>query len=172
MIIAAAVVLAVVVVAWIDNLDDGGPGLSLTPMSQPMSTPTPNPVPAGALTPPAATPASSGAGTSVKLAWRDDALNYSGTLNWDGRSTVAQLSAVVVDRATGQSLGAHQLAVGVRPEAPNRAVFSTQVPVPGDSQTAGPHSHSVNLVFERQADGHWAFTGNCTAPGRCWEAGS
>jgi hypothetical protein len=180
--IAAAVGVAVIVGVWIDRQDSVGSGPPPAPIPSSIPSPTPSPVqaptpspmqaPTGVAPPPAGTYSPSGASTSTNLVWRDEALRYTGTLSWDGQSTVAQLSVGVIDLATSQPLGSHQLAVSVRPEAPGRAIFSTQVPVPGDSQTAGRHSHAVNLVFERQANGQWVFARNCTGPGRCWEAGS
>ena len=56
-----------------------------------------------------------------------------------------------------------------RADGPDRNIFSTQIPVPGDSQTPGAHVHDVNLVFERQLNGSWAFVRNCMAPGNCYD---
>ncbi len=110
-----------------------------------------------------------GAGLRVNLAWYDHALTYKGTLNWDGRSNTAQLSVEVFDTATRQSLGQRQVVAYGRPDAPGRNVFSTQIVVPGDSATAGTHTHNVNLVFEAQPNGNWVFVRNCAAPNDCYE---
>jgi hypothetical protein len=107
---------------------------------------------------------------STRLAWRDYALLYQGTLSWDGRSQTAHLSVDVADGQTKRSLGHRELPVRAFPDAPGRNVFSTQVPVDGDSTTQGPHMHNVNLVFEQQTDGNWVFVRNCMAPGNCYDA--
>ena len=110
-----------------------------------------------------------GSGLTLDLSWYDHALTYRGTLRWPVGTTVAQLSVDVTDAATHKSLGHREVTAFGRPDAPGRNVFSAQIPVNGDSTTPGPHTHSVNLVFELQANGNWAFVRNCTSPGNCFE---
>ncbi|HEY4956835.1 MAG TPA: hypothetical protein VII31_03400, partial [Caldimonas sp.] len=140
--------------------------------AQPMPAPQNIDPPLGGVAPPigggAAMP-NAGAGLSVNLTWYDHALTYAGTLTWDGRSNMAQLSVNVFDTATRRSLGHRQVVAYGRPDAPGRNVFSTQIVVPGDSVTAGTHTHNVNLVFEQQPNGNWAFVRNCAAPNDCYE---
>ena len=119
----------------------------------------------------AAIPAAAGA-VHMDLTWRDDVLRYTGTLRWDGRSTFAQVSMRIVDDPTGASLGSRELAAAMHLDAPGRMVFSTSVPVGGDSRTAGAHSHAVHLVFEMQPNGRWMFVRNCMEPNSCWNAGT
>jgi hypothetical protein len=108
----------------------------------------------------------------MNLTWRDDALRYAGTLNWDGQSSVAQLSVVVNDAATGASLGSRQLEAAVQADGKSGVLFSTGVAVAGDTQTPGAHTHAVNLFFQVQPTGGWVFVRNCVAADRCWAAGS
>jgi hypothetical protein len=119
---------------------------------------------------PAPAPAmNSNAGASTTLAWRDHALRYNARFTMSSGSTNAQLSVDVFDWQTGRSLGHRELIAHGRVDAPGRNIFSAQIPVEGDSITPGPHVHSVNLVFEMQANGNWAFVRNCTMPGDCYE---
>ncbi|MBV9889814.1 MAG: TIR domain-containing protein [Rhizobacter sp.] len=143
---------------------------SPVPAGPPMSTPLASPVANPAL--PAANPALSAttpAALRLDLSWMDRALFYRGVLVWDGRTTAANLSVDVTDRQTMRSLGHRDVIAYGHPDAPGRNVFSSQIMVPGDSQTPGVHVHTVNLVFEQQAGGNWAFVRNCTAPGECFE---
>lgn len=140
---------------------------------EPAPLPLPGPGPVGATgTMPlagAAAPAVATAGFNMNVAWYDNALMYRGLLAWDGRSNAASLSVDVVDGQTRQSLGHRQVAAYGHADAPGRNVFSTQIAVPGDSTTPGPHVHNVNLVFEQQPNGNWALVRNCMAPGNCYE---
>ena len=107
----------------------------------------------------------------IDLTWRDYVLRYTGTLRWDGQSTAAQISMRIVDDNTGAALGSRELEATMHVDAPGRVVFSTSVPLAGDSRTAGPHSHAVHLVFEMQ-NGRWMFVRNCMDPNNCWNAGT
>ena len=109
------------------------------------------------------------AGPGVVLAWQDHALTYKGRFTWGGGSTVAHLSIDVFDGRTGNSLGHREVAAYGHPDSQMRNVFAAQIPVDGDSVTAGPHTHSVNLVFEMQPNGNWSFVRNCSAPNDCYE---
>ena len=109
-----------------------------------------------------------GPGFTMNIAWYDNALMYQGTLSWDGRSSAASLSVDVIDGQTKQSLGHRQVAAYGHVDAPGRNVFSTQIAVAGDSMTAGPHVHNVNLVFEQQPTGNWLLVRNCMAPNNCF----
>ena len=167
--IAAVVTIAVVaaLAEWLP--DDDGPGYTPLPPGgggaiAPLEPVGPNAGPGGAASP-----------LNVALQWRDDALAFNGRVLWDGASPTAAIDAAVTDFATGQPLNQGRFTAGVLRDAPDRIVFATVVPVPGDSRTAGEHSHAVHLVFERPgADGAWTFVRNCTEPNRpdrCWAAG-
>lgn len=107
-------------------------------------------------------------GFQMPLNWRDYALVFTGSVSWDGSSDAALVSAKVFDAQTRKPLGSHQLNASVEPNAPGQIVVSTNVDVPGDSQTPGPHSHEMHLVFAAQGNGNWTFLRNCMAPNRCW----
>ena len=106
---------------------------------------------------------------TTTLSWRDHALRYSARFTVSSGSTDAHLSVDVNDWQTGQSLGHRELIAHGRFDGPGRRIFSAEVPVDGDSITPGPHVHSVNLVFEKPANGSWALVRNCTVPGDCYE---
>ena len=108
-------------------------------------------------------------GPVMKLAFRDHALAYTGLITMNGYGAPSPLTLDVRDGATNRSLGHREVTVYGRIDAPGRTVYSTQVEVDGDSVTAGRHSHSLNLVFEQQPNGSWAFVRNCTAPGDCYD---
>lgn len=146
--VAAAIVGVLVVLA------------SLVPEDDPQPRPAPAPSPSGGV-----------AQLTTPLAWRDRSLRYNGTVSWDGRATVAQVMVGIADGATGRPITETTLSAGVTLDAPGRWVFSSQVPVPGDSETPHPHSHSINLVFEMR-NGRLVFVRNCAAPNDCYEAGS
>ena len=107
-------------------------------------------------------------GFQTPLTWRDYALVFDGNVSWDGSSDSALITAKVFDGQTRKQLGSHQLKASVEPNAPGQIVVSTSVDVPGDSQTPGPHSHEMHLVFAAQGNGGWTFLRNCMAPNRCW----
>ena len=109
------------------------------------------------------------AGPAAMVAFYDHALTYKGRFTWAGGSTAARLSVDVYDSRTGNSLGHREVAAYGHPDAPGRNVFAAQIPVDGDSVTPGPHSHNVNLVFEMQPNGTWAFVRNCSAPNDCYD---
>jgi hypothetical protein len=111
---------------------------------------------------------SPGRGIHMNLGWRDYVLAYTGNLSWDGSSNTALIAARIVDGNTGQMLGNQQLRASVSSVGSGRYVFSTRVPVPGDSQTAGPHTHDVNLIFQAQPNGGWMFVQNCMTPTNCY----
>ena len=163
--VGAGLVVAVLVAVGLWN-DGEEPAPSVLPISGPGAAPGTTPAPA-----PAAIAPLAGA-VHIDLTWRDDVLRYTGTLRWDGRSPDAQVSMRIVDAPTGASLGSRELAATMLIDAPGRVVFSTSVPVAGDSRTAGAHSHAVHLVFEMQPNGRWMFVRNCMAPNNCWNAGT
>jgi TIR domain len=108
-----------------------------------------------------------GSGMDLRLQWRDYALNYEGRLVWDGNATLGHVEVRATDGASGRVVaqGAHMAAIV--PNTPGRLIFYVQVPVPlGDSSTPGPHTHAVNLVFERGSASQWRFVGNCMALNR------
>jgi hypothetical protein len=119
---------------------------------------------------PTPTPVGPAAGPPFRfdLVWRDHALVYQGTLSSDGRSNVARLSVNVADGRTNTSLGHREVNAMPSRDAEGRTIYSTQIPVDGDSTTPGPHVHDVNLVFEQRGDGTWVFARNCSAPGVCF----
>jgi len=165
---AAAVVVVLIAFGLASETDEGAP--TALPMPTPMPAPTPipaaAPAPSPAALPLAATP------ERIDLSWRDYVLRYTGTLSWDGRSNAAQISMRIVDGNTGASLGSRDLPATMHLDAPGRVVFSAAVPIAGDSQTAGAHSHAIHLVFEMQPNGRWMFVRNCMAVNNCWEAGT
>lgn len=108
-------------------------------------------------------------GFQTPLNWRDYALVFNGSVSWDGSSDSALITAKVFDGQTHKLIGNHQLNASVEPNAPGQIVLSTSVDVPGDSQTPGPHSHEMHLVFAAQGNGGWTFLRNCMAPNRCWQ---
>lgn len=130
----------------------------------------PQPVEPNTQPPPTAAD-NSAVGIHTALVWRDSALRFNGSIQWDGRSNVAQVRASVTDAITGRALaeGPWQAAGSYDPQG--RLVFATQVQVPGDSMTAGTHTHNVYLVFEKRGYA-WVFARNCELPGKCFEAGS
>lgn len=142
---------------------------SLLGESAPVPAPLPGPVAATGTSPPGPAAYPVGAASNMNVAWFDNALMYRGTLSWDGRSNAASLSVDVVDGQTKRSIGHRQVTAYGHADAPGRNVFSTQIPVPGDSKTAGAHVHNVNLVFEQQPNGSWALVRNCMSPGDCYE---
>jgi hypothetical protein len=161
------------------------PAQSPTPSPAPSPAPAPAPSPAPALEPaPAAAPTPAPLpiarprpmpaaprpvlGIQQNLQWRDHALSYVGRANWDGSSNQAFIAMNVFDTMTGTSLGSRQLAASVRPYGRNQIVMSTVVAVIGDSVTRGPHTHSVNLIFEPRSDGGWFFVHNCMSPNDCY----
>lgn len=151
---------AVVLVGLASLVSEYGP-------ERPLPVPLPDPTPA--LPPATLASPNKPVALNMNLVWRDYVLQYSGKLSWDGHSNTAGLSVDIVDSGTRKDLGSRQLEAYPRLDAPGRLVFATQVPVPGDSRTAGPHSHDVNLVFEMQANGNWVFVRNCMTPGNCYE---
>ena len=106
-------------------------------------------------------------GIEMNVQWRDYVLQYDGHVSWDGVSNHAAISANVRDGNTGLSLGSRQLQAIVAPLPGDQVVFSTSVPVPGDSRTPGYHVHAVNLIFEGQGSG-WRFLRNCMTPQQCF----
>jgi hypothetical protein len=146
-----------------------------SPAPAPTPTPTPTPIPAPAPSPsPAPSPAKQKpannptAGIHRNLTWRDHALSYVGSVSWDGRSNFAFVSMNVFDTLSRTSLGSRQLQASVQHYGTNQLVMSTTVGVVGDSITHGPHTHSVNLVFQAQPDGGWSFVHNCMSVNDCY----
>ncbi len=141
-------------------------------IAQWMERPGPQPVvgPGGNETVPAPTPSGqAGPGIDTPLQWRDYALLYDGRVRWDGRSPQAQISLRVTDGKTRRVIAQTDLAASVGSPTASRVVLSMQVGVPGDSSTQGPHSHPVNLIFDRIAtDGSWQFVQNCMDPSNCY----
>jgi TIR domain len=128
--------------------------------------------PSTGFTPSVTTAPVQGAALGTKLSWRDNALGYVGVLTWDGRSPTAQLSVDVFDGGT-RPMGHWDLLATGRMLTPTHSTFSTQITVNGDSQTAGVHTHNINLVFEQQPGGTWQFVRNCGDlgnPSSCYEA--
>ena len=152
--VAIAAVLGVLIVAG--ALTDGNNG------GDPAPDPMPSPLPGPAPIVPVAAP-----GVQA-VQWRDHMFSYSGSVAWDGRSSTAQISAGVLDPATGRTLPAQSLMASATPGAPGQIVFSTRIDVPADRETTVPHSHDVNLVFQQQANGTWLFRQNCLTPIRCF----
>lgn len=109
---------------------------------------------------------------SMNLQWRDYVLVFAGHLSWDGRSPNAEITASIKDANTGQSLANNQRvnAVVSQVGAPGqgRYMFSTQVRVPYDSQTAGRHIHNVNLILQTYPAGGWQYIQNCMTPNQCY----
>lgn len=103
------------------------------------------------------------------LLWRDNALVYRGTLSSDGRSSSAKLSVDVTDGRTNTGLGHREVVAARRSDSEGRTIFFAEIPVDGDSTTAGRHVHDVNLVFEPRGGGGWVFVRNCSAPNVCFE---
>jgi hypothetical protein len=142
-----------------------GIGSMLSEQKQQQQQQPPSPMPGVG---PGAMPDVGSGGVHQHLVWRDYVLAYSGNVSWDGRSNTASIAVNVVDSYTRQPLGSRQLQATVNPNGPNQIVMSTSVAVPGDSRTAGPHSHNVNLVFQSAGDGDWTFVRNCMSPNDCY----
>jgi hypothetical protein len=168
--IGGGIVLVLVAIASMTNQIQTAP--APMPMRQPGpdSNPAPSPAPAPAPAPALdQRPANEAvAGIHRNLSWHDHALNYVGNVSWDGRSNVAFVSMNVFDTLSRNPLGPRQLQAGVRPYGANQLVISTTVGVVGDSVTPGPHTHSVNLVFQAQPDGGWTFVHNCMSENDCY----
>jgi hypothetical protein len=107
-------------------------------------------------------------GIHMNLNWTDYALAYSGKVDWDGDSSGAVIGADVYDGQTRRPLVSRKYSAAVSRPGPGRVMFSTSVDVPGDSRTAGPHAHSVNLIFQAMPDGGWSFVQNCMGPNNCY----
>jgi TIR domain len=141
------------------------PGPLITPVPSP--APSPSPAPQGA---PATVLKGLGHraenGFDVPLRWHDQALRYTGRLQWDGRSQGASLvGASAQDITTGRTVAQGNYNLRLLMEGPSRMVFTTEVWVPGgDSTNAAPHGHTVGLVFEQQAGGGWLYMRNCLGP--------
>lgn len=136
---------------------------------EPTRRPMPSPMPADLSDEPSGgVNGRSNAGIHQNLVWHDYVLAYSGNVAWDGASNNASIAVNVSDSNTHQPLGLRMLQASVNPNAPGQIVVSTSVPVNGDSRTPGPHSHSVNLVFQAQGNGTWTFLRNCMAPNDCY----
>ena len=137
------------------------------PAPAPARAPSPSPLPIAKAKPipPAPRPV---LGVQQNLQWRDHALSYAGRVNWDGSSNQAFIGMNVFDTMTSTSLGSRQLTASVRPYGRNQIVMSTVVAVIGDSVTRGPHTHSVNLIFQSRPDGGWSFVHNCMSPNDCY----
>lgn len=103
----------------------------------------------------------------MNLVWRDYILLFSGRLAWNGQGNSATIWANVVDANTRQPLGSHQLNASVSPNGQGQWRFAAQVPVPGDSNTAGAHVHDVNLILQLRPDGTWLFLKNCWTAAQC-----
>lgn len=153
---AGVLVLLVLAAMW---AEDGG-----------LDTATPAPSPPHAATEAPARSLPPGAPIDMPLAWRDATLRYAGRLAWDGRSPRATLQAQAADGATGRPVTAATLDAVASTDPEGRAVFSTQLAVPADSETPMPHRHTLHLVFE-PGPGGWTFARSCDQPGRCWPAG-
>ena len=157
--------VAVLVLAGIGSMfQDHKP--TLIPTTDVVPAPAPAPAPSPGLNNNAV---NANAGPSVALAWRDHALSYQGRFTMTGVNTPAHLSLDVFDINTGRSLGHRELPAYGRVDAPGRNVFAAQVEVDGDSVTPGRHVHNLNLVFEQQGNGNWAFVRNCSNPNDCYE---
>lgn len=124
-------------------------------------TPVPAPDPAPAM--------NADAGPGGMLAWRDHALKYQGRFTMTGVASPAHLSIDVYDGKTGKNLGHREIPAYGRVNAPGQNIFAAQVEVDGDSVTPGRHSHNLNLVFELQPNGNWAFVRNCSGPNDCYD---
>jgi hypothetical protein len=105
-------------------------------------------------------------GFDVPLKWHDQALRYTGRLQWDGRSPGANLvGASAEDITTGRTVAQGSYNLRLLMEGPSRMVFTTDIWIPGgDSTNAAPHGHTVGLVFEQQAGGGWLYMRNCLGP--------
>ncbi len=89
---------------------------------------------------------------------------------WDGSSRVGTLALSAEDMGNGQQVASGEYQVMLLPVNPQRIGFGMRLDVPGDSNTPGPHSHDINLIFDRQPDGSWRFVENCPEPNRCYGA--
>jgi hypothetical protein len=164
--IGGGIVLVLVAIASMTNQNPTAPAPMQMPAPGPDSTPATSAAPAPALNQRPANDAV--AGIHRNLSWHDHALNYVGNVSWDGRSNVAFISMNVFDTLSRSPLGPRQLQAGVQPYGANQLVISTTVGVAGDSVTPGPHTHSVNLVFQAQPDGGWTFVHNCMSENDCY----
>jgi hypothetical protein len=108
--------------------------------------------------PPAAVPV----GIDATLRWRDYILIYDGQVRWDGRSPTAQIAARITDGGFNRVIvpQANVLA-GVVSGGSGLVAMNAQFAVPGDSRTAGAHTHGVQLRFQLQPDGQWRFVQAC-----------
>ena len=109
---------------------------------------------------------------NMDLQWRDYVLIFAGHLNWDGRSPGAEITASIKDGNTGRPLANNQrVSAVVSPVGTlgqGRYMFSTQVLIPGDSRTAGQHTHNVNLILQAHPGGGWQYIQNCMMPNQCY----
>jgi len=135
---------------------------------QVVPAPSPSPAPGpglGGLTPPVEL---FDGGIDSPVQWRDHILKYTGKLFWDGRSSLGTLSFSAQDQGNGQMVAQGKYQVMLLPVNPQRMRFNMRLALAGDSHTPGPHSHDINLIYERQPDGRWRFVQNCPAPDTCY----
>jgi TIR domain len=153
---AVGVAIVVIVIAAVgaagESHDEGGPG--------PTATPAPTRDTPAQAAPAAAPPAAPG--LMLPLRWRDYLFAYEGRLAWDGRTSTGSVQLRAVDTGSQQVVAQGLYTALLLPNTGNnRLVFYLRVPVQGDSQTLGQHTHDNNLVFERDAQGAWAFVRAC-----------
>lgn len=107
-------------------------------------------------------------GIDSPVQFRDHILNYNGKLFWDGRTTLGKLSFTAVDQGNKQTVARGDYQVLMFQVNPQRIRFYLQLALDGDSHTRSPHSHDINLIYDRQPNGRWRFVQNCTGPNVCY----
>jgi hypothetical protein len=155
-------------------------GLSQVPSPAPAPTPSPSPAPSPSPSPAPSPSPSPGpvkltppvelfdGGIDSAVQWRDHILNYSGKLFWDGRSTLGRLGFTAVDQGNGRQVAGGDYQVLLLQVNPQRIRFNLRLDLAGDSHTPQPHSHDINLIYDRQPNGRWRFVQNCPAPNTCY----
>jgi hypothetical protein len=106
--------------------------------------------------------------SSLKLAWHDHALRFTGVLT--GSAGAGTLRATVWDLRTGQRIGNYDVPVTVVKQGPSDYVVSGNFAIPGDSVTPTPHTHTSRLHLRSEQDGTVRFIQNCPQPGQCYPA--
>lgn len=98
---------------------------------------------------------------NASVQWRDEVLGYSGQVAWDGSSPMASIVARIVDLPSGKALGEQRISARVQQQQLGQLLLQAQVSVPWDSNSAGPHVHDMNLLFQLAPGGGWQFVRNC-----------
>ncbi len=144
------------------------PAPSPTPFPSPAPTPSPGPSPISGNAPLAPPAALFNGGIDSPVQWRDHILNYSGRLFWDGRTTLGRLNFSALDQGNGRQVAQGDYQVLLLQVNPQRIRFNLRLDLAGDSHTPQPHSHDINLIYDRQPNGRWRFVQNCPAPNTCY----